>query len=46
MSEIGSLGLQKLAIATSVGFSNVLFPSLALLIIMVVIVIVATAIQE
>ncbi len=45
VSEIESLGLQKLVIVTTMGFSNVPFPLLTLLLIMVVIVVVV-AIQK
>jgi len=44
-NEIRSLGLQKIIIAAIVGFFGVLFPSLTLLLIMVVVPIVVT-IQE
>ncbi len=46
MSEIGSLGFQKLAIATVVGFSNVLSPSLTLLLVMIVVVVVVLIIVQ
>jgi hypothetical protein len=46
VSEIKSLGLQKLAVATVMGFSSVLFPSLAFLLVMVVIIPVVVAIQK
>jgi hypothetical protein len=46
VSEIESLGLQKLAIVTTLGFSNVPFLLLTLLLVMVVVVLVVTAIQE
>jgi hypothetical protein len=36
VSEIGSLGLQKLGVATVVGFSNFPSPSFTLLLVMVV----------
>jgi hypothetical protein len=40
MNEIGSLGLQKLAVVAVVGFSDVPSPSLTLLFIMIVVVLV------
>jgi len=46
VSEIGSLGLQKLVVATTMDFSGVPFPSLTLLLIMVVVVHVVAIIQE
>jgi hypothetical protein len=46
VSEIESLGLQKLTIAIAMGFSNVPFPLLMLLLVMVVVVLVVTIIQE
>ncbi len=45
MSEIGSLGLQKLVVIAIVGFSGVPSPSLTLLLVMVVVLIV-TVVQE
>ncbi len=44
MSEIGSLGLQKLLVVVVVGFSDVPFPSLMLLLIMVVVVVVVVTV--
>ncbi len=44
-NKIGSLGLQKRAISTTVGFFGVLFPSLMLLLVMAV-VLVVVIIQE
>jgi hypothetical protein len=38
VSEIKSLGLQKFAIATAVGFFGVLYPLLMLLLVMVIVV--------
>ncbi len=38
VNEIGGLGLQKLVIVTIMGFFDVLFPSLTLLLIMVVVI--------
>jgi hypothetical protein len=46
VSEIESLGLQRLAITVAMGFSVVPFLSLPLLRIMVVVVVVVAAIQE
>jgi hypothetical protein len=46
MSEIKSLGLQKLVVVTPVGFSSVVFPSLTLLLVMVVVVPTVAIIQE
>jgi hypothetical protein len=47
VNEIGSLGLQKLVVAVVMGFSGVFFPSLTLLLVMVVVVIpIVVAIQE
>ncbi len=46
MSEIGSLGLQKLVIVTTTGFSSVPFPSLMLMLVMVVVVFVIATIHE
>ncbi len=44
MSEIGSLGLQKLAVIVVVGFSNVPSPLFTLLLVMVVVVLVVAII--
>jgi hypothetical protein len=44
MSEIGNLGLQKLVVATAVGFSNVPSPLLTLLLVMVVVVFIAVTV--
>jgi hypothetical protein len=41
VSEIGSLGLQKLAVTTAMGFFDVPSPSLTLLLVMVVVPVVA-----
>jgi len=46
VSEIGSLGLQKLTIATTVGFSGVLSPLLTVLLVMVVVVVVVATVQK
>jgi hypothetical protein len=46
MSEIGSLGWQKLAVVIIVGFSNVPFPLLTLLLVMVVVVAIVVVVQE
>jgi hypothetical protein len=46
VSEIRSLGLQKLKITTIVGFSGVPFPSLTLLLVWVVIFPVVAIVQE
>jgi hypothetical protein len=46
MNEIESLGLQKLVVATVVGFFGVPSPSLTLLLVMVVVVPVIVAVQE
>jgi len=46
VSEIRSLGLQKLKVATFVGFSGVPSPSLTLLLIWVVVVPVVAIVQE
>ncbi len=46
MSEVGSLGLQKLVVAVAVGFSHVPSPLLLLLLVMVVVVLIVPIIQE
>jgi hypothetical protein len=46
VSAIGSLGLQKPVVAIVVGFFGVLFPSLTLLLIMVVVVPVVAIVQK
>jgi len=46
VNEIESLGLQKFAIATNVGFSSVPSPSFTLLLVMVVVVPIVAIIQE
>jgi hypothetical protein len=46
VSEIESLGLQKLVIVTTMGFSNVPFPLLTLLLIMLVVIVVVVVIQK
>jgi len=46
VSEIRSSSLQKLVVATVVGFFDVPFPSFTLLLIMVVVVFIVDAIQE
>jgi hypothetical protein len=43
VNEIGSLGLQKLAVVTAVGFSGVPSPLLMLLLVMVVVLVVVGA---
>jgi len=46
MSEIISLGLQKLAITTTMDFFGVPSPSLMMLLVMIVVVFVVATIQE
>jgi hypothetical protein len=46
VSEIRSLGLQKVVVTTAMGFSSVLSPLLTLLLVMVVVVHVVVTVQE
>jgi hypothetical protein len=46
VNEIESLSLQKLAVTTVMGFSDVPSPSLMLLLVMVIVVPVATTVHE
>jgi hypothetical protein len=44
VSEIKSLGIQKLVVVVTMGFFNVLFPSLTPLLVMVIIVLVVVVV--
>jgi hypothetical protein len=46
VNEIESLGLQKLVVGATMGFSGALSPSLTLLLVVVVVVPVVAAVQE
>jgi hypothetical protein len=46
VSEIGSLGLQNVLVATAVGFFDVLSPLLMLLLSMVVVVLIVPVVQK
>jgi hypothetical protein len=46
MSEIKSLGLQRLIVSVAVGFSDVLSPSFTLLLVMIIVVFVVAIVHE